>query len=272
VVIAGSGSTISSRTSGTGRGGDITVRARGIRLHDGAAILATSTGSNKAGNILLRAREALLSEQSLISTEALHADGGNITVQVQHMLRLRDSTITASVGLGRQSVGGNVTIDPEFVILENSLIAANAIAGQGGSVQVTAGVFLADPASSVSAFSILNIDGQVDIQAPVTNLSGLVAPLAANFAAAATLLRDRCPARLREGAVSTLVERQRDGVPATPAGALPNRLFSVHPLRSSRQLPPRLGLKRGPDHRLHIHDWVTPVARTPLWTQDCAAR
>jgi hypothetical protein len=41
----------------------------------------------------------------------------------------------------------------------------------------------------------------------------------------AALLRDRCAARLREGAVSSLVERGRDGVPATPEGVLPSRLY-----------------------------------------------
>jgi hypothetical protein len=88
---------------------------------------------------------------------------------------------------------------------------------------------LADPESGVSASSALGIAGTVDIQAPVTNLSGLVAPLPPEFAQVAALLRDQCVARLREGAVSSLVERGRDGMPASPEGVLPSRLYRESP-------------------------------------------
>jgi hypothetical protein len=87
-------------------------------------------------------------------------------------------------------------------------------------------VFLADPESQISASSALGIAGTVDIQAPVSNLSGVVAPLSQRFVSEAALLRDRCAARLREGAVSSFVERGRDGVPANPEGVLPSRLYS----------------------------------------------
>ena len=54
---------------------------------------------------------------------------------------------------GPQTTGGNITIDPEFVILQNSQIVANAFAGQGGNIQITAEAFLADPDSRVDASS-----------------------------------------------------------------------------------------------------------------------
>jgi hypothetical protein len=73
----------------------------------------------------------------------------------------------------------------------------------------------------VSASSTLGIDGQVDIRAPVTNLSGVVSPLPSGFAPSTTLLYDRCAARLQEGRVSSFVKRGRAGVPAAPGGVLP---------------------------------------------------
>ena len=85
-------------------------------------------------------------------------------------------------------------------------------------------VFLADPASAVTASSERNIAGTVAIRAPVANLSGIVAPLPQTLAAAEGLLRNRCLARLREGTVSTLVVRGREGVPTAPDGVLPGQL------------------------------------------------
>jgi hypothetical protein len=137
-------------------------------------------------------------------------------------------------------------------------------------------VFLADPESRVSASSALGIAGTVDIQAPVSNLSGLVTPLPPEFAPATAFLRDRCAARLREGAVSSLVERGRDGVPANPEGVLPNRLYSgsagAAGSTSDTAVARRGGLR--PDDNRQVQGRRRPasngsaLAREP----DCAAR
>jgi hypothetical protein len=68
-----------------------------------------------------------------------------------------------------------------------------------------------------------SFEGLIDIQAATTP-SGLLAPVPLVFASAAVLLRSPCAARLHAGTVSTLVERGRAGVPATPDGVLPSRL------------------------------------------------
>jgi large exoprotein involved in heme utilization and adhesion len=121
-------------------------------------------------------------------------------------------------GGGRDA--GNITIDPQFVTVQNGQIRANAFEGRGGNIRITAGVFLADPNSRVDASSTLGINGQVAIQAPVTSISGAAAPLPQSFARAAELLRDRCAERLRGGTVSRFVLGGRDGVPLEPGSLL----------------------------------------------------
>src|SRR4029450_12647127 len=109
------------------------------------------------------------------------------------------SAITVEVGAGAQTVGGNITIDPRFVLLQNSQISANAFEGRGGTVTLRAQqVFLADPASTVSAdaASKLGIDGLVDIQSPVKSITGALAPLPQSFARTTELLRNRCAERV----------------------------------------------------------------------------
>jgi len=141
-------------------------------------------------------------------------------------------------------VGGNITIDPRFIILEGSQIIANAFEGRGGNIQIQAQqVFLADPASQVSASSTLGINGVVNIQAPVTSISGAVAPLPQEFAASTELLRDRCVGRLREGRVSRLVLGGRDGVPSEPGSLLLSPLRQPDPREPGEQAgtPARTG-------------------------------
>jgi large exoprotein involved in heme utilization and adhesion len=141
------------------------------------------------------------------------------------MLRLRDSQITTAVGSG-QGRGGNILIDPTFVLLERGQIRADAFGGPGGNVRLVADVFLADPASQVSASSARGINGEVDIRAPVTNLSGVVAPLTPDFGRATALLQDRCAARLHEGTVSTFAVRGRPSPPTSYDSPLPSRLYT----------------------------------------------
>jgi large exoprotein involved in heme utilization and adhesion len=227
LTLSGEGQ-ISSSTSSSGRGGDVTVATDHIELSSGGTISASSFGPGNAGNIVIQAGQIFQSRNGAVTTEAEQADGGNIQLTVGSRVELHDSQITATVktGVGK---GGNITIDPQFVILQRGQVRADAFGGPGGNVRIVAGVFLADPASQVSASSALGINGVVNIQAPVTSLSGAVAPLPQEFAAVAALLRDRCAGRLREGRVSRLVLGGRDGVPSEPGSLLLSPLIQTDP-------------------------------------------
>jgi filamentous hemagglutinin family protein len=238
---------IFSRTIGTdpgsGSGGTIELQARQVDLSNGAAISAQSTGTGPAGNILIGKDapvDALVMQQSSsITTESAESGGGSIEIHAGSLVQLTDSSITTSVH-GGGGDAGNITIDPEFVILENSQILAQAFGGNGGNILIVAGVFFADPNSTVSASSTQGVSGTVDIQAPVTNLSGTLAPLPAEIVQAAALLQARCAARLAGGTSSSFVVAGRDGLPLEPGGMLSSPLY-VESERSTR-LAESLGL------------------------------
>jgi filamentous hemagglutinin family protein len=207
------------------RGGDITIRARGVQLTNGTLISAESSGVGDAGNIDITTNSLLMSTSS-IATEAKQADGGNIHIQSGYMDQLIDSKITASVGGGPDTTGGNITIDhPQFVILNDSQIIANAYEGRGGNIRIIADVFLASPESVVDASSALGIDGTVDVQAPITEISETLTPMQGDFLSAEALLRDRCAARIRGEKYSSFVVSGRDGLPIRPGSVLPSPLF-----------------------------------------------
>ena len=206
-------------------GGDINILAERVELVNRSLVSAESYGPGDAGDIGMTALDTLIMANSAVATQALQADGGNVHIEAGYMLRLIDSQITASVGGGVETVGGNIFIDPVYVILDGSMILANAFEGTGGNILIFSDVFLADPGSLVDASSDLGIDGQVDIQAPIISESTLIMPLEKDFKSAAELLRKPCMARIQGGKYSSFIIGGRDGLPLEPGGLLPSSLF-----------------------------------------------
>jgi large exoprotein involved in heme utilization and adhesion len=137
------------------------------------------------------------------------------------MIRLTDSQVSTSVkGVSGDSDGGNISIDPQFFILQNSQLTAQANAGAGGAINVIAGVFIADPNSLVSASSASGPQGTVNIQSPVQNIGGELTPMSDEFSSAVALLAQQCAARVADGMFSTFVVTGREGLPAEPGGFL----------------------------------------------------
>ncbi|MGD9973506.1 MAG: beta strand repeat-containing protein [Desulfatirhabdiaceae bacterium] len=207
---------ISTSTSGAGQGGSIGIDVDNLTLKANSVISSASTGTGNAGNITITVASQLESRDSTITTESLNADGGDITIDTGFLTWLIDSAVTATVGGGVATTGGNVKINSPYVILKDSQVIANAYEGKGGSIGITADTYLADWTSVVSASSTLGLSGQVDINAPLANLSGLLTPLTISFMDLSSLLADDCEARYKKGKMSSLKVKGRDAVPVQP--------------------------------------------------------
>jgi hypothetical protein len=220
--------TINSSASNTGFAGNINIRASGsVTMTNGSTIVASSTGTGNAGDISINSKEVpgntFEMQNSTINTSAVLADGGNIGIFATNMVHLTDSIITSSVGneTKTDTLGGNVTIDPQFVILQNSQVRANAFAGSGGAIDITAtSAFIADPSSIVSASSTLGVSGTINIQSPVQNVGGELAALSQELSSVGALLAQQCAARAADGKFSTFVIAAREGLPVEPGGFL----------------------------------------------------
>ncbi len=224
------GTTVSATvTGGTKPGGDVALTAgQEIVLSNGTVIAAESGGTGDAGTVTLNAGQQFLSTNSQVTTEASQASGGNITVLAGQLLRLRNSSLSTSVFGGPQTIGGDIFIDPRFVILQGSQIIAQAFQGQGGNINILAGLFLADPNSVVSASSQLGVSGSVSIQTPIRNLSGALVPLHQDFLQGSELLAQRCAARMADAQTSTFIVLEHEGLPREPGGVLPSSLEESH--------------------------------------------
>jgi large exoprotein involved in heme utilization and adhesion len=230
VLIDGAGSGIVTDTHGTGAGGDIGINASTVAMTNGAAISADSLGTANAGNITITATNGLSMRDSKITTlvppsgTGTNAGGGDIKITTSPgaTVYLQDSTISASVADGHGG-GGNISIDPQFVILNNSQILARADQGQGGSISIIAGLFVQDVNSLVNADSGRGLNGTVTIQSPISPASGKIVPLSQKPLIPTSLLSQRCAA-LAGGNFSSFTVAGRDSLPAEPGGWLSSPL------------------------------------------------
>ncbi len=216
---------IDAATVGSGTAGSITLNTTDLILSEGGRITASSSGSGLAGDITVNAANSIRISDGSVTTEALMSDGGNITLNAITMVDLLSSSVTTSVGSGT-GAGGNINIDPQFVIVQNSNIIANAFGGPGGNINIVAGLFLIDASSIISASSTLGLSGIINVDSPVADVTSGVTELPADALDASSLVQAPCAARAK-GGTSSLTSAGRSGLPAGPDGYLPSPGLSL---------------------------------------------
>jgi hypothetical protein len=248
------GGTISASTTGIdplATGGSIIVHATDqVTLTNRASITASSAkaddpsagGKAKAGDISIDAGQRFDMQDSNVTTEATQASGGNIKIKAVDLIRVANRNISSSVQGGPSTAGGNITIDPKTVVLQNAQIRANAVQGSGGNITITTPTFLADQFSLVDASSQFGLNGRVTIQSPTSNLSGTVAQLSSKTDQTQPLLQNRCVA-LAGGGQSSFIVAGRDALPSEPGGWLSSPLVMENGTNDEREDVTRLTTK-----------------------------
>src|SRR5215831_18435591 len=223
VTIADQGSGLFTTTVGNGAGGNINLRGSAIQLSNGASLSATSSGRGNAGNIHTNAGNQFAMTNSSITTEATQSSGGAITITTNPngTVQLTDSRISASVVDGTGG-GGSVNIDPQFVLLQNSQILANAVFGPGGQIFITTNLLLPDSISLISASSQFGQQGTITIQSPIAPASRILT-LSQQPLVPTSLLTARCAA-LAQGNFSSFTVAGRESLPAEPSSWLSSPL------------------------------------------------
>lgn len=223
------------KTGNIGDGGDLTIQTGRLIVRNGAGVavsrqVSDSGNERKAGNLEIAARSIQLNRGFLTATTQ-SGKGGNITLQVQDLLLLRQGgEISTSAGTRNQGGdGGNIKIETQFLVAlpsENSDISADAYTGKGGNVEIMAqDIFGTEsrrkntPKSDITASSELGIDGVVKINTPDIDPSrGLVA-LPAELVDASRLIAQNCSSDGSQVA-STFTVTGRGGLPDNPSETL----------------------------------------------------
>ncbi len=226
-----------SLAEGSGPAGTIRITSPEITLTGGAGISTSAEGLGDGGVIDLRGNVITLRDASITSAADLGAagdiyiNGGPLvpgTLEIQkpadvspgERLVLDRGVISTSAtdGFGQ---GGDIVIDPQFVILRESLIIARAVGGQGGNIVIVAENLLADQDTVINADSSFGTNGKVEIRSTGEELRGDVETLPSTIPEVVDLLRERCAARRSGRAAGSFVLRGRDGLPSSPDDYLP---------------------------------------------------
>jgi hypothetical protein len=220
-------------TLSDGQGGDIVLTADRMVL-DNAAITASSLGQGNAGQVRLNAGALEMRNISVISTRALAAGGGDITLHLQQHLFLWNSAMSAiALGNRSQDNGGNIAVyTPTFIVLDQSEIFASALAGNGGNISLTAD-YLLTHFSQIDASSVLGIDGEIRLDSPIIDLDRRLFVLPTHYADASEWINQPCVERLADD-ISSLIWLEQEVLPISPYGLrshdpLINTALNFHP-------------------------------------------
>lgn len=212
--INGSGQ-ISTSTLATGNAGDITINARETINIDGkgrgneiSGILSSvlTGASGNAGNTNIKAGNIRISNSSGIQATTFAGQGGNVFLDINDFLLLRNGGyISTTAGIQQAGGdGGNITINTPFIVAvpgENSDITANAFTGKGGQIDITTqGIFgiapraeATDITNDITASSKLGIQGQVTIAQPDTDPSKGINELPEQVSDISQQIAQTCP-------------------------------------------------------------------------------
>ena len=197
--------------------------AGNLSLDSRSRVTADSRDRGLAGDIYLHIADSVeLSDRSQLTTESEGGGGGNISLYTERLLYLNNSIITASVvrsnAMKNAGDGGDIFVDPVFIILRDSEITANnRSGGDGGNITLIADYIIRSTDSLVTASARLGVDGQVTINALDFQVDAGENSIAADFLDVSDWIGQACPRRPGAGGSSFII-RQRPLRPS-PAAA-----------------------------------------------------
>jgi filamentous hemagglutinin family protein len=202
-----------------GNSGNVTIRTPVLKISDRAGVTVANYGVVGTAGTLTVEAESIQLNQGSIAASAVSGKGGNMNLNAQKFLLLRNhSQITAEAG--GTGNGGNITINSPLLIgLEDSDIIANAFQGNGGNIDITTQAIFGlkyrgelTSENDITASSQFGVNGTVQINnISVDPNSGLV-ELPMNVTDSSKLIATGCSANQDSSFVAT----GRGGVPQNP--------------------------------------------------------
>ncbi|PPT07327.1 Putative hemagglutinin-related protein [Geitlerinema sp. FC II] len=203
----------------SGSPGNLEINTPELRIRNGGLVSVRNDGTGNAGSLEIGAEAVLLDRRGGITASTQSGEGGNILLNADRSLQLRNSSqITAEAG--GSGNGGNLAIAADAIaVLEGSDINANALGGNGGNIEiVTRGLFVA-PDSQITASSQLGVEGIVTVTQPEIDTSSALVQLSSNPIDPATQVVSACDV----AAENTFVVTGNGGLPPDPTEVLHDR-------------------------------------------------
>ncbi len=182
------GSFVNSRVAdrGVGNSGGIYITTDLLSVTNNSELNVSSFGQGNPGNLVIKADSIQLENQGKLTAQTKESEGGNIVLQVEDILLLRDKSLISAQASG-DALGGNIDIDAGFVIAlpnQNNDIIASAQRGNGGNINITTEAIVGleersstprNSTNDIDASSEFGLNGNVSINTPDVDPSqGLV--------------------------------------------------------------------------------------------------
>ncbi|MGB3299378.1 MAG: S-layer family protein, partial [Phormidesmis sp.] len=202
-------SSISSRSSTLADAGSVVLRGDRINLRDRGTVSVSNLAGGSAGNIDLISNTLYLNNGS-VQAEANAGSQGNVNIESRDVALLRQGSRITTNATGT-ATGGNIGLKAPLIIgLENSDISANAIAGNGGNIQLTTQGLIGlafreqlTPQSDITASSELGVSGTVTIESPSVEADSGLVQLPENLSDESNQIVAGCAAQNNNQFVST---------------------------------------------------------------------
>ncbi len=245
----------------SGPSGNVTIKTPQLKIANGGLVSVRNYGTGRAGTLEVTANSVRI-ERAGITASTAGGEGGNITLNIQDSLLVRDNSQISAEASGTGN-GGNITVGTSILAaLKNSNITANAFEGRGGNIQIRTQGLFRSPNSDITASSQLGINGTVEINTPDVDLSSGLVKLPAELVDASNQIAQSCPGGVGPRA-SKFVITGRGGLPENPNEMLNNfetvwtdeRLIPS-PAESRPSSPPDSTQSTNPTEIVEANGWV----------------
>ncbi len=227
-------STLFSQGLVSGKAGNLNITTPKLNVQDEAQVTVSGKGSAPAGNLTITAKEIRLRKGTL-TAETNAGEGANIKLQNLDLLLMHNQSLISAQAFNNAK-GGNINIDAGngFVVAfpnQNNDIVANAFAGQGGNINISAtSIFGLEERNStpanftndIDASSQFGLAGTITINTPDVDPSRGLVELPDNLVDASQQIAQGCTPRGSKNA-SRFVSTGRGGLPLSPNEPLRGR-------------------------------------------------
>jgi filamentous hemagglutinin family protein len=207
----------------SGNAGSSTINTPKLQIDNGAIVSVNNEGLGNAGILTINANSLRLHNKGQIIANTASGEGGNIILNLQSDLVLRNNSLISTEAKGDGN-GGNIILNsPSIVGLENSDIIANAVGGRGGNINITTQGIIGlkfrntltprtDLTNDITDSSEFSLNGNVQVNTIGINPTNALNTLPVDVVDSSRQIADRCG----NAKGSSFVATGRGGIPQGP--------------------------------------------------------
>ena len=224
----------------TGKAGDLSITTGQLIIRDTGEIGINSISLGEAGNLEIIANSIVLDNQGTISAATSFGQGGNISLQVDRTLTLRDESLISARAESNAN-GGNIEIDTEFIVAypsggNGNDILASARQGEGGNIEIQASSLLGikenraianNGTNDIDASSDFGLNGNVSVNSPDVNSFLEIPQISDNFIFSDVITASNVCSVSDIERQSRFIVKNKGGVPPEPIKPLEIDVINV---------------------------------------------